>query len=89
VDFTLPLVLAAIKGSSKMEYIYWTISLTTMLFIFAHYGDLSYFISPYFVPGYPGYLPGLLLFGSTMAIVYLLGIIFALKREEGRAEKIA
>jgi len=84
-----PLVLAAIKGSSKMEYIYWTISLTTMLFIFAHYGDLSYFISPYFVPGYPGYLPGLLLFGSTMAIVYLLGIIFALKREEGRAEKIA
>ncbi|MEM3579879.1 MAG: hypothetical protein QXQ64_01275 [Candidatus Bathyarchaeia archaeon] len=83
------LVLATIKGDSRIVFIYWTISLTTMLFIYTHYGDLSYFISPYFVPGYPGYLPWLILFGLTIAIVYLLGIIFTLKRDEGKVAKVA
>ncbi|MEM1540438.1 MAG: hypothetical protein QXJ07_03545 [Candidatus Bathyarchaeia archaeon] len=83
------LVLAATKGNSKIVFIYWTISLTAMLFVFTHYGDLSYFISPYFVPGYPGYMPALVLFGLTMAVVYSLGIIFILKKDEGKAAKNA
>jgi hypothetical protein len=83
------LVLAAAKGNPKIMFIYWTISLITMLFIFAHYGDLSYFISPYFVPGYLGYMPELMLFGLTAALVYLLGIIFVLKKDEGKVAKLA
>jgi hypothetical protein len=83
------LVLAAMRDSSKITFIYWTISLTAMLFIFTHYGDLSYFISPYFVPGYPGYMPELVLFGLTAAVVYSLGIIFTLKKDEGKIAKNA
>jgi hypothetical protein len=83
------LVLAAAKDSQKILFIYWTISLVTMLFIFAHYGDLSYFISPHLVPGYPGYLPELMLFGFTAALVYLLGIIFIMKKDEGKVAKLA
>jgi len=82
------LVLAGIRSDSKIMFIYWTISLTTMLFIFAHYGDLSYFISPYFVPGYLGYLPWLTLFGLTATIVYLLGIIFTLKGDKRKIAKV-
>ncbi|MEM3769641.1 MAG: hypothetical protein QXG76_00460 [Candidatus Bathyarchaeia archaeon] len=81
------LVLAAVKNSPKMEFIYWTISLTTMLFIFAHYGDLSYFISPYFVPGYPEYFPALMLFGFAAAAIYLVGIISVLPKGEENAAK--
>jgi len=81
------LVLAVAKDSLKIMFIYWTISLTAMLFIFTHYGDLSYFISPYFVPGYPGCMPALVLFGLTAAVVYSLGIIFTLKKGEGKIAK--
>ncbi|MEM1563186.1 MAG: hypothetical protein QW161_00740 [Candidatus Bathyarchaeia archaeon] len=80
------LVLAAIKNSSKIVFIYWTISLTVMLFIFAHYGDLSYFISPYFVPGYPGYLPELLLFGLAASVIYVMGILFILEMDEEKLQ---
>ncbi|MEM3700983.1 MAG: hypothetical protein QXL57_09015 [Candidatus Bathyarchaeia archaeon] len=81
------LVLAAIRDNSKIMFIYWTISLTTMFFIFTHYGDLSYFISPYFVPGYLGYLPALMLFGFVAAAIYLVGIISALRKDEGKVAK--
>jgi len=83
------LILAAMRDGSKIMFIYWTMSLTAMFFIFTHYGDLSYFISPYFVPGYPGYMPALVLFGLTAAVVYSLGIIFTLKKDEGKIAKNA
>jgi hypothetical protein len=76
------LLLSANRKDSKLEYFYWTISLLAMLFIFAHYQDMSSFISPYFVPGYPGYLPISASFGLTAAVLYLIGIRFALKKEE-------
>ncbi|MEM2463639.1 MAG: hypothetical protein QXY07_03035 [Candidatus Bathyarchaeia archaeon] len=82
------LVLAATKGDSKIMFIYWTISLTTMLFIYTHYGDICYFISPYFVSGYLGYLHWLILFGLTITVVYLLGIVFTLRKDEGKVAEV-
>ena len=84
------LVLSAEKKEAKMELVYWIISVMSLLFIFAHYRDLSYFISPYYVQGYIKFLPDLAAFGITAAVTYLLGIMFILKRKEnmGRAEKL-
>jgi len=76
------LLLSANRKDLKLEYFYWTISLLAMSFTFAHYQDMSYFISPYFVLGYPGYLPISASFGLTAAVLYLIGIKFVLKKEE-------
>lgn len=75
------LLILSIKSKNSMfTYFYWTISLISILFIFTHYQDLSYFISPYFLPGYSKFLPSLVCFGLVSAVLYLIGIYFTLKK---------
>jgi hypothetical protein len=69
----------------EMFFIYWTISIITMLFIFAHYINLSYFISPYFVSGYLEYPDYYILFGVMSAVTLLIGVKFAVRDYEGEA----
>jgi len=78
------LILSAKMDDNTIKFTYWTISLLSLLFIFFHYGDLSYFLSPYYFPGYLGYSTWVAAFGITATVIYLIGIIVISKRNEGR-----
>ena len=78
------LVLSAIMEDIRIKFVYWIMSLLPLLFIFFHYSDLSYFLSPYYFPSYLGYSTWVPAFGITATIMYLIGIIVISKRNEGR-----
>ena len=76
------LVLSAIMDDIRIKFMYWIMSLLPLLFIFSHYWDLSYFLSPYYFPGYLGYSSWMQAFGITATVMYLIGTIIILKRNE-------
>jgi hypothetical protein len=74
----LILVLAAKKNSLALRYFYWAISGFFIFYIVYHY-DLSYFISPYYLPIPLGIrIPtDQLIQASVVIIIYVLGIKLA------------
>jgi hypothetical protein len=77
----LLLILASTKKSSLIKYFYWALSIIGIIFIMYSTIDLSYNISPYFVSKYLGIQisPEILALSIGIAILYAVGIKFALK----------
>ncbi|MCJ7424445.1 hypothetical protein MUP01_09295 [Candidatus Bathyarchaeota archaeon] len=79
------LVMAAIQKKPFMEYFYWGVSILAMLYIVYHYANLTYFVSPYFIPRpeeHGLYIPlETAAISLGLALFYIVGMKIALRRE--------
>jgi len=83
--WVLPLLLflAAYRKSIELRYLYWAITLFDVSYMIYRY-DLSYFMSPYFLPEYIGLrIPvDTLILGLIVCILYVAGIKLAFRKSD-------
>lgn len=78
------LVLGVERKSSPLKYFYWIVSIIGLLYVIQSQGTLSYWVSPYFLPGCLDIPPSVyiqpIVLAVAIAALYIVGIKLSLKK---------